>query len=169
MLKQLPHYPAHHRKPAPIVLGWCEWCQLPQLGLPAVKAKIDTGAATSALHAFDTERFRKRGKDYARFWVHPLQGDLQTAIQCRAEIIDRRSVMSSNGHKENRFVIKTALVINERTWDIELTLSNRDPLKFRMLLGLSALKKQAIIFPDKRLYQGTMSKKELIKAYKGID
>jgi ribosomal protein S6--L-glutamate ligase len=148
-----------------LVVGWHEWCSLPKLGLPAIKAKIDTGAKTSALHAFDIEYYRKNHKDFVRFYIHPVQGDDDLIIRCRAKIIDTRVVMSSNGHKEERFVISTPLTINGRGWDIEVTLSNRDPLTFRMLLGREAMARQVIVDPHRKDIQGKLSKKQQYKLY----
>lgn len=146
-------------------IGWCEWCALPTLHLPAIKAKIDTGAKTSALHAEDIKPFHKAGQEWVHFSVFPLTGHESTKIQCAAQIIDCRSIMSSNGHKEERYVIKTPINLGPFTWDIELTLSNRDPLRFRMLLGRSALKKNIIIHPNKTCLQGKIKQAALRRFY----
>lgn len=148
-----------------LVIGQHEWCQLPKLHLPAIKAKIDTGAKTSAIHAFDIKCFTKKRKEFVRFSVHPLQNDTVTTVRCQAPIIDQRSVMSSNGHKEDRYVIKTPLCLGDCQWDIELTLSNRDPLKFRMLLGLQALEQYTLIFPHKKNCLGRKKPAEVKKLY----
>lgn len=139
-----------------LLVGWQEWCALPQHGLPAIKAKIDTGAKTSALHAFQIEPFKRQQQDYVRFIVHPLQHTNQHQKPCVAQVIDQRHVMSSNGHREWRYVIKTPLTLGEDTWDIELTLSNRDPLTFRLLLGREALNGRVLIDPKTILCQGRL-------------
>lgn len=136
-----------------LLIGWREWCALPALNINEIKAKIDTGARTSALHAFDIEAFRKRGKEHVRFSVHPHQRDDKTVIHCEAKVIDQRYVTSSNGHKEERYVIATQLCLGKACWDIELTLSNRDPLRFRMLLGREAFKHHALIDPSRSYLQ----------------
>ncbi len=148
-----------------LLIGWNEWCQLPDLNLSAVKAKIDTGAKTSAIHAFDIKPIRMKGKKFVRFSVHPLQGNNDVIVRCKAPVVDERNVMSSNGHKEHRIVIKTPLILGNQTWDIELTLSNRDPLKFRMLLGREALNGRVIIDPIHTTRQGKIKKDALKKMY----
>lgn len=148
-----------------LLIGWQEWCALPELGIPAIKAKIDTGARTSAIHAFDIEPISKHGRKYVRFSVHPIQHNDLLAVTCEVPIVDRRRIMSSSGHKEFRYVIKTPIILGHKMWEIEVTLSNRDPLLFRMLLGREALQHGVMIEPHKRLCQGTRTKKELSKIY----
>lgn len=148
-----------------LVIGWYEWTTLPNLKIPAIKAKIDTGAQTSALHAENIKVFTKNGNDWARFTVFPLQGKRNIKIRCSAQIIDERTIMSSNGHKEHRFVIKTILALSNQSWEIELTLSNRDPLKFRMLLGRQALKHHTLISPGSTCLQGKFKRSIIKKLY----
>lgn len=139
-----------HRQTADnkLLVGWREWCALPNLSINRIKAKIDTGARTSALHAFDIEPFTKQGEAYVRFLVHPHQEDNKTVIKCEAKVIDRRHVTSSNGQKEERYVVSTQLCLAKACWNIELTLSNRDPLRFRMLLGREAFQHRVLIDPS---------------------
>jgi len=146
-------------------VGWQEWCALPAFHIPAIKAKIDTGAKTSAIHAFDIKPFHHHGCLYVRFALCPLQADQDILRMCSAEVIDQRWIMSSNGHKENRFVIQTSISMAEKTWDLELTLSDRDPLKFRLLLGRAALAERVVIDPSKRLCLGKLTYEQVYGFY----
>lgn len=128
-----------------IIIGWEEWCALPDLDLPAVKAKIDTGAKTSALHAYDIELFSQNAQDFVRFKIHPLQKNNKLERLCTAPLQDYRYVMSSNGEREKRYVILTHLLIAGRNIEAELTLTSRHNLAFRMLLGREALRKGKFI------------------------
>lgn len=134
-----------------IRLGWEEWLALPDLGLPAIKAKVDTGARTSALHAFEIETFGRASNPKVRFQIHPVPGRDDLSIPCSAPIIDRREVTSSNGETEMRFVIETTLDVGEgQTWPIEVTLTDRGTMASRMLLGRQALRDDCIVLPSER-------------------
>ena len=137
--------------------GWEEWVALPQLGLPAIQAKVDTGAKTSALHAYDIEVFGASSKPKVRFMVHPVPGREDIVFACSAEIKDRREVTSSNGESENRYVIETNLLVNGHRWPIEITLSNRATMSNRMLLGRQALKDHISIVAAERFLQPELS------------
>jgi hypothetical protein len=133
--------------PSRLLMGWREWVALPELGAERVNAKIDTGARTSAIHAFDIETFDRRGARWVRFVFHPLQADTSSGLACAARVFDERLVRSSSGHAERRLVIKTSLALGGAAWPIEVTLAQRDQMGFRMLIGRTALKGRAIIDP----------------------
>ncbi len=130
-----------------LTFGWEEWVALPDLGLPAIQAKVDTGAKTSALHAFDIEPFGPADHPRVRFGVHPIPGDDQISIPCSAEVLDRREVTSSNGETELRYVIGTTLHVGGRSWPIEVTLTDRANMAYRMLLGRQALGENVVVAP----------------------
>jgi ribosomal protein S6--L-glutamate ligase len=142
----------------PFILGWREWVVLPQLGLHALKAKIDTGAKTSALHAFSIETFGPADAPRVRFGVHPVDYSDDVEIWCTAKVIDRRYVRSSNGQAEHRYIINTPIQIGGREWPIEISLSNRYTMAHRMLLGRAALEAQsANIHPWSEFLQAKLS------------
>jgi len=129
-------------------LGWREWVALPDLGIGLIKAKVDTGARTSCLHTFRTEPYTENGERRVKFWVHPTQNDLQEVIECDARVLDERNVSDSGGHKELRQVVETNLVVGDQSWPIEMTLTNRDSMRFRMLIGRTAMAGWATVFPE---------------------
>jgi hypothetical protein len=134
-------------------IGWREWLILPELNVPAIKAKIDTGARTSALHAFFVEPFINDGCEMVRFGVHPLQKRLDVEIVCVAPVKDFREISDSGGHREMRYVIETKVLLGESSRSIEMTLTNRDNMKFRMLLGRTAMA-GLLVVPDKSYLTG---------------
>jgi len=121
------------------IIGWREWVSLPDLGIDLIKAKIDTGARTSALHAFRVKPYSDKGAPKIRFSVHPVQKKIHEVVECTADIVDRRWISDSGGHKEKRYVIVTPIMLGDKKWDVEFTLTNRDTMKFRLLLGRTAL------------------------------
>ncbi|MEM6482449.1 MAG: 30S ribosomal protein S6--L-glutamate ligase [Pseudomonadota bacterium] len=137
--------------------GWEEWVALPDLGVPALRAKVDTGARTSALHAFDIETFGPSAKPKVRFTVHPIPGRDDLIIPCSAPIVDRREVSSSNGEKELRFVIESSLDVGGQSWPIEITLTDRSSMTSRMLLGRQALRDHISIQATDRFFQPELS------------
>jgi ribosomal protein S6--L-glutamate ligase len=141
----------------PFIIGWEEWVALPELGLPAIKAKVDTGARTSALHAFLIEPFGPASAPMVRFGIHPIPGRDGIEIYCSAPIIDRREVTSSNGEKETRFVISTRVAMGARTWPIEITLTNRESMAYRMLLGRQAIREDMFVDPAASFRQPRLS------------
>lgn len=138
------------------VIGWREWIALPELAIDAIKVKTDTGARTSALHADRIERSSVRGAPMLAFVVHPLQRDRGLEVRCEAEMIDERLVRSSQGHTQLRPVIRTAIEIRGVSWQIEVTLTNRDVMGFRMLLGREAMRAHLLVDPG-RSYLGNPS------------
>lgn len=135
------------------VVGWREWVELPELGVAFVKAKIDTGARTSSLHAYDVRMERRGGVEHVRFKVHPMQRTGERVVEARARLLEHRWVKSSTGHETLRPVIVTPVVVAGRRFDIELTLVQRDAMGFRMLLGRQALRGRFLVDP-KRSYYG---------------
>jgi ribosomal protein S6--L-glutamate ligase len=135
-------------------IGWKEWCALPALNIKEIKAKIDTGACTSALHAHVLRISEYRGEQFIRFKVLPHQSDRYAAKICKARLIAHRFVMSSNGQREKRYVIRTTVTVGKTSFVTEITLTDRSPLRFRMLLGRLALRKNFLIDPAKSHIQG---------------
>jgi len=143
-----------------MILGWREWIGLPELQVRAIKAKIDTGANTSSLHAFEIERFRRNGKEFVRFQIHPMQRTIRRSVQATAPLLEMRSVRSSNGVQSERPVIQTEIEVCNQRWTIQLTLANRDQMGFRMLLGREALRGRFLVdvgtsYLDKTRVPGT--------------
>jgi len=139
-----------------IRVGWEEWLSLPELGLPALKAKVDTGAKTSALHAFDIEPFG-RTRPRVRFMVQPIPARPDLVIACSADIVDQREVTSSNGESEMRYVIETNVKMGDEMWPIEVTLTNRTNMSYHMLLGRQALGDRLTVAPSDRFCQPELS------------
>jgi hypothetical protein len=146
-------------------IGWREWVRLPELGDALVKAKVDTGARTSTLHAFDVTEVDREGERRVAFAFHPNQDDEETEIRAEAPLVDRRNVTASNGQTELRYVVATEVVLDEEPIAIELTLTRRDAMGFRMLLGRHALRGRFIVDP-RRSYRGGISKRLRRKARK---
>ena len=137
-----------------VPLGWREWAGLPELGINRIKAKVDTGARTSCLHTFRMEPYEQDGERRVKFWVHPVQNDLHEVIACDAAILDERMVTDSGGHQELRLVIQTTLQLGDSQWPVEVTLTNRDTMRFRMLIGRTALAGRGVVLPESSYLAG---------------
>ena len=143
--------------PQPFIVGWEEWVALPELGLPAIKAKIDTGARTSALHAFLIEPYGPGSARKVRFGIHPVPGRDDVEVFGSAEMVGRREVTSSNGEKESRIFIRTPLSMGERTWLVEIGLTNREGMAYRMLLGRQAIRPDMMVDARGSFHQPRLS------------
>lgn len=151
------------------IIGWKEWFSLDCIALPAIKGKIDTGAKTSALHAFNIETFYIEDVEYVRFDIHPLQKNKRLVRSCISRVIDRRMVSDSSGKKEKRIVIKSDLKIGDKKIRVELTLTNRDNMSFRMLLGREAIMQAKMVVDiSKSFVQGKLKKSKVLKLYREI-
>lgn len=140
-----------------LTFGWREWVSLPELGIPKIKAKVDTGARTSTLHAFEVRPYSEHGQRRVEFKIHPQQHNDGEIIVCTADIIDERVVADSGGHKQLRWVISTAMSIGPYSWPIEMTLTARDDMLFRMLMGRTAIKGRARVDPSRSYVVGRRS------------
>lgn len=149
-----------------ILIGSEEWCGFPELGIHAIKARVDSGAKTSSIHAFNIKPFTKNGEKWVSFEIHPLQGNRRTVIMAESKIIDRRLVKSSSGVSEKRYVVRSPLKINGNLIEVELTLTNRDSMGYRMLLGREAMSGRMIVDPEKSFLLGDLGKGELNNLYK---
>lgn len=140
------------------VIGWREWISLPDLEIGAIKAKVDSGARTSSLHAFDMEIYKKGKNQFVKFMIHPEQRSDKNEKQCKAKILEFRKIKSSNGQTELRPVILTRVELLGEIWEVEMTLTNRDEMGFRMLLGRESIRKKFLIDTGKSFYSGNKKK-----------
>ena len=154
-----------NEKVSKIVVGSEEWCAFPSLGIPMIKARVDSGAKTSSMHAFNIQKFRRDGESWVSFEVHPLQNDRRTVIRCERPVIDKRIVKSSSGVSETRYVISATIKAGSEAWDIELTLANRDSMGYRMLLGREAMSGRMLVDPSLSFCLGEVSKESLNDYY----
>ena len=146
------------------VIGWREWAGLPELGLTEIKVKIDTGARSSALHAFDIHEFERDGKLMVNFVLHPYQRDSRTTIHAEAELAGYRKVRNPGGRIESRPCIRTRVKLFDKEYPIDLTLTNRDMMGFRMLLGRQAIRGRFLVHAGRSyLTRKVMSKKSMKK------
>jgi ribosomal protein S6--L-glutamate ligase len=152
-----------------MILGCEEWCSFPDLGIPTIKARVDSGAKTSALHAINIAPFIKNDENWVKFDINPIQNNLKTVIHCEAPLVDKRIVKSSSGFREQRYVIQSKLKIGEDTWAIEMTLTNRDSMGFRMLLGREAMSGRILVDPEQKYLLGQPSTENLRSFYKNSE
>lgn len=150
---------------AKILVGCEEWCSFPTLGIPGIKARVDSGAKTSSVHAVNIQTFKRGAHNWVSFEVHPLQDNRRTVARCEAQVIDRRTVRSSSGDSDKRLVVKVPMTLGDQTWDIELTLANRDSMGYRMLLGREAMMGRMLVDPELGFSQGNLSSSELTEMY----
>jgi ribosomal protein S6--L-glutamate ligase len=148
-----------------LIVGSEEWCGLPLLGLPAVKARVDSGAKTSSLHAFNIRKFTRNRDTWVSFEIHPLQKNDELIVRCEALVVDRRTVKSSSGTAERRYVVKTNITLADQTFEAELTLTNRDSMGYRMLLGREAMSGRMIVDPEGSCLQGERTITECNQMY----
>lgn len=151
-----------------LIVGSEEWCSLPGLGLPAIKARVDSGAATSSLHAFNIVPFQRDGELWISFEVHPLQNDRSVVVRHEAPVLEQRSVRNTSGISENRYVIREELVLGEQRWPIELTLTNRDAMGYRMLLGHEAMVGRVLVDPEGSHQLGDVEPAQLEAMYAAL-
>lgn len=152
-----------------VIFGSEEWFSFPDLGIPTIKARVDSGAKTSALHAINISLFKKDDANWVRFDINPIQNNLKTVIHCEAPLVDKRIVKSSSGFREQRYVIQTILDIGNDKWPIEMTLTNRDSMGFRMLLGREAMSGRVLVDPEQTYLLGQETNEHLKEIYKNSD
>ncbi|WP_366182725.1 30S ribosomal protein S6--L-glutamate ligase [Flavobacterium ovatum] len=152
-----------------VILGSEEWCSLPELGIPTIKARVDSGAKTSALHAINIAPFIKNEANWVKFDINPIQNNQKTVIHCEAPLIDKRIVKSSSGFREQRYVIQTTIDIGEEKWTIEMTLTNRDSMGYRMLLGREAMSGRVLVDPEQQYLLGQPTPENLKSLYKDAE
>ncbi|MEM9976406.1 MAG: RimK/LysX family protein [Cyanobacteria bacterium P01_D01_bin.2] len=129
------------------VIGWREWIALPELGVPHIKVKVDTGARSSAIHALNIEQFEADGIKKVRFQIAPLQSNDEQLVVVETDLLEERAITDSGGHQQIRPVVVTSISLGELYWPIELTLTNRDVMGFRMLLGRQAIRERFLVDP----------------------
>ncbi len=149
-----------------LLIGSEEWCGFPSLNIPAIKARVDSGAKTSSLHAINIQTFRRGKSTWASFDVHPLQDDRRAVVHCEAEVIDKRNVKSSSGDTQRRVVIKVPMSLGGRSWNVEVTLTNRDSMGYRMLLGREAMMGRMLVDPADSFLLGVQHAADLKALYK---
>ena len=148
-----------------IIIGSEEWCSFPTLGIPAIKARVDSGAKTSSLHAFNIHTFTRQNQAWVSFEIHPIQDNRSTVVRCEAPVVDRRYVKSSSGTKEKRYVISAPVQVGSDIWEIELTLTNRDTMGYRMLLGREAMGGRMLVDPGGSFLLGELNYSEIVQLY----
>jgi len=153
-MEELNSNEPNSNEPKLLIVGWREFLSLPDMGIRTIKAKVDTGARSSSLHAYDIEEFAREDQRWVRFNVHPLQHNDLKVVAVEAVVSDVRSVRCSSGEVSERYVIVTQLKLMGQTWPIELTLANRDQMGFRMLLGREAIRGRMLVDPGRSYFGG---------------
>ena len=151
--------------PEKMIIGSEEWCAIPQLGIHAIKVRVDSGAKTSALHAFNIQPFTRANSPWVAFEIHPVQDNRKIALRCEAPVADRRVVKNTSGQGERRYVIKVPLRMADQAWDIEITLTNRDSMGYRMLLGREAMNGRILVDPSDSMVLGRIGDVDLSHMY----
>lgn len=151
------------------IIGSEEWCSFPELGIPAIKARVDSGAKTSSIHAFNIQPFRRSGQTWVSFEIHPIQNNRRTVIRCERPVIDKRVIKSSSGLSETRYVVNAHLKLGEELWEVELTLANRDSMGFRMLLGREAMQNRLIVDPSEKNILGEINSDVISSLYGKVE
>ncbi|CAD0006929.1 30S ribosomal protein S6--L-glutamate ligase [Flavobacterium chungangense] len=152
-----------------VILGSEEWCAFPDLGIPTIKARVDSGAKTSAMHAINIAPFIKNDANWVKFDINPIQNNIKTVIHCEAPLVDKRIVKSSSGFREHRYVIQTSIKLGEIKWPIEMTLTNRDSMGFRMLLGREAMSGRVLVDPEEKYMLGQPSTETIKELYQNSE
>ncbi len=148
-----------------LLIGSQEWCNFPTLGIPAIKARVDSGAKTSAIHAFNISPFRRNNEAWVSFEVHPLQNNRRTAVRCESRVVDRRKIKNTSGVSESRYVIRVPMRFGEQEWDVEISLTNRDSMGYRFLLGRQAMLGRVVVDPELKFSMGGLSAAQLSEIY----
>ena len=148
-----------------LIVGSEEWCSLPSLGIPTIKARVDSGAKTSSIHAYNIQPFTRESQSWVAFDLAPLQNDRKTSMRCEMPVHDRRIIKSSNGSSEKRYVVKVSLGLGDHSWEIELTLANRDSMGYRMLLGREAISGKVLVDPSQSFCLREYTKEEIQQFY----
>ena len=148
-----------------VTIGSEEWISLNELNIPHIKARVDSGAKTSSLHALNIQTYQKDGEAWVSFDVYPIQSDGKRKVKCNALVMDKRVVKSSTGNREQRFVIQTFMSLGDHSWSIELILTNRDSMGYRMLLGREAMKGCLVVDPEESFLSGNLSDTIISSSY----
>lgn len=152
-----------------LVVGSEQWCSFSGFSIPVIKARVNSGAKTSTIHAFNIQSFNRNGQAWVSFEVHPIQNDSKITTHYENPIVDRRYVKSSNGNREKRFVISEPVLIGGDIWEMKLTLTNRDIMGYRMLLGREAKSGRMLVDPADNLLLGELTNSEISQLYDILD
>lgn len=150
------------------IIGNQEWCVLKEFNIPAIKARIDSGAKTSSIQANNIQPFKKNKENWVRFEIQPLNENRSISIECESKIVGIRIIKSSTGVPEKRYVISSPITLNEETWEIELTLADRNAMEFKMLLGRQAMENRILVNPSEEFLLGNISDEEIETKYENF-